>query len=327
MNRSWGYGSERGLRKDNDDAFGVFQFTDFTLAVICDGVGGSSSGRHAAKLAVRTVHDTLEISTATSVEAALREAVSQANSAIFDESRRNHRLTGMGTTIVMVAVTDDEAYIAHVGDSRAYLVKEGAVQQVTSDHTMVNLFVESGLLSPEEAQTHPEANVLSRVVGIERSVDLDVSAPIKLDEGDVLLVCSDGVHSVLTDWEFGNVDWDMPQAGVQQALEMIAEREANDNATLVAIMMGQCDENISLTTPPEISSEASATLTPAAAGRAEQPPPSPPVTDEPAGQPWQYSDDSTTSDTAPAISKNTDAPPPPPGSRRRTGGSRAASPQ
>ena len=177
---------------------------------------------------------------------------------------------------------------------------------------MVNLFVESGLLSPEEAQTHPEANVLSRVVGIERSVDLDVSAPIKLDEGDVLLVCSDGVHSVLTDWEFGNVDWDMPQAGVQQALEMIAEREANDNATLVAIMMGQCDENISLTTPPEISSEASATLTPAAAGRAEQPPPSPPVTDESAGQPWQYSDDSTTSDTAPAIPKNTDAPPPPP---------------
>jgi PPM family protein phosphatase len=308
LDRSWGYGSERGLRKDNDDAFGVFQFADYTLGVVCNGVGGISGARHAATLAVRAVYDTLTGPTPADTTETLREAVNRANSIIFDESRRNHRLTGMGTTAVAAAITDDAVYVAHVGDSRAYLIRDGSVQQLTSDHTMVNLFVETGLLSPDEAQTHPEAHVLSRTVGIERSVEVDVGGPFPIQENDVVLLCSDGVHAILTDWELGNIEWDMPQQAVQQILEMVQEREGGDPATLIAFTMATCDENIALTPPPSALPEASKTLTPAdriPVGMTPAPPPAPPA---PTTAPWQYTDEE-----APAGSPGpTTAPPSPP---------------
>lgn len=296
MDRSWGYGSERGLRKDNDDTFGVFQFADYTLGVVCDGVGGISGAHHASMLAVRTVFDTLTGPTPASVAESLREAVNRANSVIFDESRRNHRLTGMGTTVVVAAITDDAVYVAHVGDSRAYLVRDGSVQQLTKDHTMVNLFVETGLLSLDEAQTHPEAHVLSRTVGIERSVEVDVEGPVALQENDVLLLCSDGVHGILTDWELGNIAWDTPQQAIQQVMEMVQEREGSDNATMIAITMATCDENVALTPPPAVIPEASKTLTPADRIPIGAPPAPSPSTHAPQASPWQYTDEATASE-------------------------------
>jgi protein phosphatase len=318
LDRSWGYGSDRGLRKDNDDTFGVFQFTDYTLAVVCDGVGGIRGARHASQLAVRTIHDTLTGPTPSSVEESLREAINRSNHVIFDESRRNHRLAGMGTTIVVTAILDDEAYIAHVGDSRAYLVREGSVQQLTKDHTMVNLFVETGLLSADEAQTHPEAHVLSRTVGVERTVEIDVEGPVKLQENDVLLLCSDGVHAILTDWELGNIDWDTPQQAIQQVMEMVHEREGGDNATLIAVTMAQCDENVGLTAPPDMIPEAAETLTPAdSVALGQTPAPAPMPSAAPQAAPWQYTDQEEVKDGASAeivdtIPSPAPVPPPPP---------------
>jgi protein phosphatase len=254
VDRRWGYGTEQRLRDDNQDTHGVFAFRDFTLAVVCDGMGGHHGGAHASALAVRSVHDALlELQDQMPLRDALTEAVRRANQAIYDASRRSHRLMGMGTTVAAAAITGTEAHVAHVGDSRVYLVRNGEALQLTRDHTMVNLFVEAELLSPEDAASHPEAHVLSRSLGVERQVEVELHEPIPLEYADTLVLCTDGVHGVLTEWEFGKIDWGDPQDGVWEALRLVAAREGDDNATVIACIVGEFDGvGRPVTVPPAI---------------------------------------------------------------------------
>jgi serine/threonine protein phosphatase PrpC len=252
LDHSWGYGSDQRLREENQDCFGVFDFPDYTLAIVCDGMGGHVGGAHASTLAVRTIHDTMRELAGRPVEQALEEAISRTNVVIHEASRKNHRLNGMGTTVVAAVLTRDTLYLAHVGDSRAYLVRRGQVQQLTRDHTMVNLFVDAELLSPEDAATHPEAHVLSRSLGVERQVDVELSDPIPLLAGDVVFLCSDGVHGIVTDWELGNQDWGLPQEATNDILHIINNREGDDNATAIAVLMGTSPEDTPATPVPEL---------------------------------------------------------------------------
>lgn len=251
MDHSWGYATDPRLREENQDCHGVFEFPDFTLAVVCDGMGGHVGGAHASAIAVRTIHDTLGEIDCSDLPAALEEALGRANQAIYEAARKNHRLMGMGTTVVAAAITDDHAYLAHVGDSRAYLVRGNDVKQITRDHTMVNLFVDAELLTPEDAATHPEAHVLSRSLGVERTVDVEISEPVQLKPDDVIFLCSDGVHGVVTEWELANVDWGAPGEGVAQVLEVVAAREGDDNATAVAVLLATSFEDVPPTPVPQ----------------------------------------------------------------------------
>jgi len=251
VDHSWGYGSEQRLREENQDCYGVFEFSDYTLAIVCDGMGGHVGGAQASTLAVRTIHDTLRELKGRSIPDALEEALQRTNIVIYEAARKNHRLMGMGTTAVVAAITGDKCYMAHVGDSRAYLLRQGNVQQLTRDHTMVNLFVDAELLSPEDAATHPEAHVLSRSLGVERQVDVELAEPISVVGGDAVFLCSDGVHGVVTDWELANVDWGAPHEGVRSVLGIVGTREGDDNATAVTVMMGTSFEDVASTPPPE----------------------------------------------------------------------------
>lgn len=251
MDHSWGYGSECRLRNENQDSFGVFEFPDFTLAIVCDGMGGHVGGAQASSLAVRTVHDTLRDADLSDIPTALEKALQAANQAIYEAARKNHRLMGMGTTAVVAALTDSVVYFAHVGDSRAYLVRNGTVRQMTRDHTMVNLFVDAELLTPEDAATHPEAHVLSRSLGVERQVDVEVSSPVPIEPEDVIFLCSDGVHGVLTDWEIANVDWGAPHEGVRHILDIVIAREGDDNASAVAVLCATSFEDVPPTPVPD----------------------------------------------------------------------------
>ncbi|MCB9676011.1 MAG: serine/threonine-protein phosphatase [Alphaproteobacteria bacterium] len=240
MKRAFGYRSEQRKRSENQDSFGVFDFDGYTLAIVCDGMGGHVGGAQASSLAVRTVHDCIEeLAAGGDYPEALRVALERANQAIYEAARKNHRLMGMGTTAVAAILTGEGfVHIAHVGDSRAYLINEGQAVQVTRDHTMVNLFVDAELLTPEDAATHPEAHVLSRSLGVERQVEVELSDPIELADNDVVLLCSDGVHGVVTDWELGSIDWAAPEPGVKHVLDIVDAREGDDNATAVAILIG-----------------------------------------------------------------------------------------
>ncbi len=268
MSHGYGYRSEQRLRKENQDTHGVFEFDGFTLLVVCDGMGGHVGGAQASALAVRTMHDELSTSTAADLPGHLERAVEAANRAIYEEARRNYKLMGMGTTVVAAAVSGTKAWIAHVGDSRCYLVRGGEARSVTRDHTMVNLFVDAELLSPEDAATHPEAHVLSRSLGVERQVDVDVSTqPLQLRGDDRLLLCSDGVHGVVDDVALATFDWANPQRGSDIAMEAVSIAEGDDNATLVAFGTEIAGPTASPTTPPD--PEAVAEAMRAASGNVE----------------------------------------------------------
>lgn len=253
MNHSWGYGSDQRLRNENQDCYGTFSFPGFTLGVVCDGMGGHVGGAQASALAVRAVHDYLASST-DDLQVAIERAVLHANQAIYDAARKDHRLMGMGTTIVLAAITDTHCYIAHVGDSRAYLVRDSKVEPLTRDHTMVNLFVDAELLTPEDAATHPEAHVLSRSLGVERQVDVEVSSPVEMQPGDAFFLCSDGVHGVVSDWEFANVDWQEPDDAVTHVIGIVEARDGDDNATAVVLRNGPSTRAVGPTVLPELRS-------------------------------------------------------------------------
>lgn len=254
MQIAYAYGTRQRLRKENQDSFGVFEIRGNILALVCDGMGGHVGGAQASALAVRSIHDALTSAPANAAPAdALRIAVEQANQAIYEAARKNYRLMGMGTTVVATWIVDGVAHIAHVGDSRAYLVRTDEVVLLTRDHTMVNLFVDAELLSPEDAATHPEAHVLSRSLGIERQVEVELHDPLPLADGDRLVLCSDGVHGVVDDDELGWLDFRDPNKGIDEAMRLVEERDGDDNATAIVVVSGEVVASAIPTTLPDMA--------------------------------------------------------------------------
>src|SRR6185369_4903755 len=144
------------------------------LLVVADGMGGHRGGE------------------TDDVAAALREALLRANSRIYSEAQANPDLRGMGTTTSALAIRDDYAWFAHVGDSRIYRVRGENIEQLTEDHSLVATMVREGLLTTKEAETHPRRNVLQRSMGVAEDVEVDVKGPFDVQEGDTFILCSDG---------------------------------------------------------------------------------------------------------------------------------------
>ncbi len=238
MDHAWGYATDRRLRERNEDSLGAFELPTCTLIIVCDGMGGHAGGDQASAIAVRVIHDTMRDNENLPLEQALSEAIQAANRTIYEVSRKVRRLLGMGTTVAAIAVRGTQAWVGHVGDSRIYMIRGTRTKLLTRDHTMVNLFVDAELLSPEDAHSHPEAHILARSVGVDRHVDVDVDGPHELRSGDILFACSDGVHGSIEDDEFADADWTSPQIGVEQILKVVRAREGDDNATLAAIGIG-----------------------------------------------------------------------------------------
>jgi serine/threonine protein phosphatase PrpC len=190
-------------RQNNEDAFAVRQ--DLGCFLVADGMGGHAAGEVASRLATETVVDQLEaaglpLREPEPTRRALIAAVRQANRAILDEAGRNSDLHGMGTTLTALALLagGHRACLAHVGDSRAYRLRNGRLTQLTADHTWVREQVQLGRLTPAEARTHEAASVLTRALGTYPEPDPDVTATDILT-GDTLLLCSDGLTTVLDD--------------------------------------------------------------------------------------------------------------------------------
>jgi protein phosphatase len=176
------------VRERNEDSFLV----DPPLYAVADGMGGHRGGEVASKLALETVE-----ALARSGKGGLAEQVREANRAVFERSMTDRAVSGMGTTLTGAVVDDEGAHIVHVGDSRAYLLRAGALRQLTEDHTLVNRMVQAGEITPDEAEVHPHRNVVTRVVGTEPDVRVD-EQDVPLLEGDRLLLCSDGLTNMVT---------------------------------------------------------------------------------------------------------------------------------
>jgi len=234
-------------REHNEDSFLVNE--DLGLYVVCDGMGGHAGGETASRLAVQTIECellsarlrsddpfTVQVALADSpLAAALREAVEGACAAVFRTSRANPELAGMGTTCISLLVKNGQALIGHVGDSRAYLVREGDVYQLSDDHSLVNEQVRAGLLSEEEARHSRLKNIITRSVGFEEDVLVDVMG-VETRPGDRFLLCSDGLSNLVDNDEIRDTLLQTELEEVPQKLIALANsRGGEDNITVVAV--------------------------------------------------------------------------------------------
>ena len=185
--------SHRGRRRrHNEDAYVVQP----PLFAVADGMGGAKAGEVASALAADAVQESGN--DAESGEARVAALIEEANRRVFRRASEDREASGMGTTMTVALVEGDEVAIGHVGDSRAYLIRDGRLEQLTDDHSLVAELVRSGKLTPEEAETHPQRSVITRALGTEADVDVDTFS-VRSAPGDLFLLCSDGLTSMVDD--------------------------------------------------------------------------------------------------------------------------------
>jgi protein phosphatase len=203
------------------------------LLIVADGMGGHRGGATASRLAAETVKAQYLGSETADIPTALRDSLLRANARIYSEAQTTPELRGMGTTTSVLAVRDGEGWLAHVGDSRIYRIRDEKIEQLTDDHSLVATMVREGLLTPAEAETHPRRNVLQRSMGVQEDVEVDVKGPFALQEGDTFILCSDGLHGVVKEEEMREVARMPIDAAADEFLRRALSRGAPDNVTVI----------------------------------------------------------------------------------------------
>ena len=237
--------TDRGcVRSQNQDTYMTHQLDKNTLlCVVCDGMGGAKSGNVASQMAAEVFVQEIQRSWMTGMSKErtsqiMQAAVRQANTTVFDQSRQFEEFQGMGTTLVAALIQGKLATVVNVGDSRAYKVDRDGIRQITKDHSMVQLMVDRGELTPEMAKTYPGKNLITRAVGTESTVVTDVFQ-LEVEKDDCLLLCSDGMSNMMDDQEilFEVVHGVNKEGCCQRLLDIATGRGAPDNVTSVLIMI------------------------------------------------------------------------------------------
>jgi PPM family protein phosphatase len=230
-----GHGTDTGKkRRRNEDEYVV----EPPLFAIADGMGGAQAGELASSLAAGAVRDDESVSG--SGERRVADLIQEANRRVYQRSSQDASASGMGTTMTVALVEDGAVVFGHVGDSRAYLIRDGRLEQVTEDHSLVAELVRSGKLSPEEAETHPQRSVITRALGTDPDVDVDTFS-IPTHAGDLFMLCSDGLTSMVEDetiLEATERHRDDLQAAVKALIRAANKGGGEDNITVVLFEIG-----------------------------------------------------------------------------------------
>ena len=251
-------GSHPGeARQNNEDRYRVASYLTerakqpVLLGLVADGIGGHQAGEVASQIAVDETFRILEAADASDPRAQLQDAIVTAGRAISQAAAREADLHGMGSTIAVAWIIDHQLFTAHVGDSRIYLLREGALRQISVDHTWVQEAVAHGILTPEEAIDHPNAHVLHRHLGGDRDPEPDfrlrltsqepdehseANQGLRMHDGEQVLLCSDGLTDMVSDTEIqGALTNNPPAEAVEQLIALARARGGFDNITIVAI--------------------------------------------------------------------------------------------
>ena len=240
--QSWGLTDVGCTRAQNQDAFLMEQLDKHTLlCVVCDGMGGAKSGNIASTLAADVFVQQIKQSWSGdyiqgNVDKMMKDAIKVTNFTVFDQSQQFEEFTGMGTTLVAVLTNGKWATIVNVGDSRAYLIDRAGIHQVTVDHSVVQLMVSRGELTPEQAKTYPGKSLITRAIGTETLVHCDIFHK-KVTKGDYLLLCSDGLSNLMDDQEilFEVAHGQEKEKCCQRLLDIAKKRGAPDNVTSILL--------------------------------------------------------------------------------------------
>ena len=242
--QSWGLSDQGCVRKQNQDAYRIEKLDrNSLLCVVCDGMGGAKSGNIASTLAVDVFVEEVRRTwtpgiTQQKLEQMLRGAVKLANFTVYDQAQQFEEFDGMGTTLVAALIHGRCLTGVNVGDSRAYKVDADGIRQITRDHSLVQMMVDRGELSPEVARTYPGKNFITRAIGTETMVECDLYH-LDVRKGDYLLLCSDGLSNMMDEQEilFEIAHGVKKQHCCQRLLNIAKNRGAPDNVTSILIMI------------------------------------------------------------------------------------------
>lgn len=256
-------GSHPGMSgKNNEDRYAVSSYrfkdkagTPSVLAIVSDGIGGHRAGEVAAEIAVKTISQAVIASDGSQPAQTLRDAIIQAGQLIYEQSENQAEQKGMGATCACGWVIGDRLYTAAVGDSRIYLIRGGAIRQLSTDHTWIQEALDNGILTPDEARGHPNAHVIRRYLGSRQPVTPDLRMRLRQGESDaqaeanqglrllpddIVVLCSDGLTDLVSEAEILNAFQGHDQeAAIQELIHQANERGGHDNITIVALGMPQ----------------------------------------------------------------------------------------
>ncbi len=228
------------VRKVNQD-FHIASADVPPLFILCDGMGGHQSGDIASRTAAESMETYIRLQSALDYDEEkakriLCGAISYANKVVYERAQTDEMYTDMGTTADICMVDFDMLYIAHVGDSRVYLLRDGVLTLLTQDHSLVEEMLKNGLITENEAKMHPNKNVITRAVGTNRQVESDFYA-VPLLQDDIILMCSDGLSNMLSESEIKNmlISGDGPQTAADNLVEKANENGGRDNITAIVI--------------------------------------------------------------------------------------------
>ena len=247
--QTWGLTDPGNIRQQNQDSYAIVPFArDRVLMIVCDGMGGAKSGNVASSLAVEVftgeVRRTQKAGmTPEKAAAMLRSALELANRAVYEQSQLSEDFTGMGTTLVSAFVQGRNASIMNVGDSRAYIMSGGTLRQISEDHSYVEEMRRLGRISEADARSHPQKNLITRAVGVDATVEGDLFEQT-LADGDILLLCSDGLTGMVEDGKIAEV---LAGAGTledkgRELLTLALEGGGRDNITVALFTCGAKQE-------------------------------------------------------------------------------------
>jgi protein phosphatase len=245
--QAFGFSDVGHCRESNEDNY--FFDTSLGLYAVADGMGGHAAGEVASRLAVEALEEIIRRNggigdSAQEAAEKLQSAVGEANRRICDSITSNAEQRGMGTTVVALIVAGDRIIVGHVGDSRAYMLRDGRLERLTSDHSWVCEQVKAGLLTDDDAQRHPMRNIVTRALGSRTEVSADVSEqPVR--PGDVYMLCSDGLNAMLYDEQIQQMlveHGSDPEASARALVEAANAHGGEDNTTVIVLSMPASDD-------------------------------------------------------------------------------------
>lgn len=229
------------VRETNQDSHFTPEDESMPLFMVADGMGGHNAGEVASGKAIEKVEEWMkenikELTNIKKIENSVAKSIEYANKHIFDYSKTSNIFKGMGTTLTMGYIFNNKIIIGHVGDSRAYLIKNFDIVQITQDHSLVQQLIKEGKISQKEAKSHPQRNIITRAVGIASEIKIDVFT-IDVNQGNIVVLCSDGLSNMISEKELAIIFSE--EKDVQRACKIVVEKAkfkgGNDNITVLGI--------------------------------------------------------------------------------------------
>ena len=227
------------VREGNEDYILTFKGYNYYLLIAADGMGGYNAGEVASKMAALEIRDFIynKFNDYFGQEDLLNDAIKDSNKKVYEESQKNSDYKGMGTTITCALIVNDNLYIGHVGDSRAYVINNKGISQITEDHSYVQQLINNGSITKNEAINHPQRNLITRAVGTDKNIVVD-TFEVKFKDDEMLLLCTDGLTTYLNNDEIYDILNKYKENGIDILIDTANERGGTDNISAIVARKG-----------------------------------------------------------------------------------------